>query len=186
MASEQDVKKYLAYWFQAGKCVALKGGKESYCPKTVLQGDRYSKEFEDCWNHLLDPASGDCYLEGTTQTINQLLSPIWDISPCARCDMPIPMLVLGVPPTGCPCSDLPNWPNDEIPQPRSPVSTPDHLVQIRDRLSRQRMEQSYSNSSSLNGNSKQDIPEKRSPISNQDESDMKQMRDRLFRENRYI
>ena len=134
MANEKAVRQYLAYWFQAGKRVVLEAKGESYCPQVILQGDRYSPEFEACWNYLSDASSGDCYLEGTSQTIQELLSSKWEIAPCARCDMPVPMLVLGVMPLGCPCFDLPTWPNSDIPQPRSPVNTPEQLVQIRDRL----------------------------------------------------
>lgn len=134
MAHEKVVRQYLAYWFQAGKRVVLEAKGESYCPNVILQGDRYSPEFEACWNYLSDASSGDCYLEGTSQTIQELLSSQWEIVSCARCDMPIPMLVLGVMPLGCPCFDLPTWPNSDIPQPRSPVNTPEQLVQIRDRL----------------------------------------------------
>ncbi len=137
MADEKDVRQYLAYWFQAGKRVILSARKEAYCPSTVLQGDRYSPEFEDCWAYLMQDESGDCYLEGTHQTIQELLSPQWDVAPCARCDMPVPMVVLGAMPPECPCSDLPTWPNTDIPKPRSPINTPAHLANIRDRLMQQ-------------------------------------------------
>ena len=36
------------------------------CPLPIFNGDRYSSQFEDCWQKILDPESGDCYLEGTT------------------------------------------------------------------------------------------------------------------------
>lgn len=134
MASENDVRHYLAYWFQAGKRVVMEGGHNAYCPSTVLQSDRFSDEFERCWAYLRSSQSGECYLEGTQQTIQDLLSSSWDVMPCARCEMPVPVLSMGVSSAECPCNDLPNWPNADIPKPRSPVSTSHHLNDIRSRL----------------------------------------------------
>lgn len=134
MASEKQVKQYLAYWFQLGKKVVIRNGKESLLPQPVIEGDRYSQDFERCWQLILSPESGDCYLEGTNETIAQLLTPAWDVSPCARCAMPVPVRNAGMPPELCPCSDLPNWPNTEVPAPRSPVDSQARLYQIRDRL----------------------------------------------------
>lgn len=134
MASQHQVRQYLAYWFQLGKSVLIHGEQEALLPRPVIQGDRYSQEFEDCWQRVKSSESGDCYLEGTEQTIAELLSPAWDISPCARCSMPVPMPNAGMSAEVCPCVDLPNWPDTETPQPRSPVSSQNHLVGIRDRL----------------------------------------------------
>jgi hypothetical protein len=77
---------------------------------------------------------GECYLEGTDYTIQELLSPAWDVIPCARCQMPLPMKVVGVTSPECPCFDLPSWPNSDIPQPRSPICTTSHLADLRTRL----------------------------------------------------
>lgn len=134
MASDHQVKQYIAYWFQLGKRVMLHNGREAVLPEPVIQGDRYSEAFEACWEHLKSPESGDCYLEGTAQTIQELLSSRWNIYPCARCGMPVPMLDLGVMEPSCPCSDLDNWPNDELPHPRAPISSNTQLASIRDRL----------------------------------------------------
>ncbi|MGB3492891.1 MAG: hypothetical protein WBA57_09195 [Elainellaceae cyanobacterium] len=134
MAEAKDVQQYLAYWFQAGKRIMLKGGREAYRPSTVIQGDRYSDEFQKCWNDVLSENSGDCFLEGTDQTIRELLSPSWDVASCARCEMPVPMVSVGVSPLACPCHDVPTWPNEEIPRPRSPVDSRDRLSQLRSRL----------------------------------------------------
>ncbi|MGF1496633.1 MAG: hypothetical protein ACFB8W_07390 [Elainellaceae cyanobacterium] len=134
MATENEVRQYLAYWFQAGKGLVIDGGR-GYCrPSRVIQGDRYSPEFEQCWNQVQTADSGDCYLEGTSQTIADLLSPSWDVSPCARCGMPVPMVSVGMPPVECPCSDLPTWPNQDLPQPRSPINSSDRLSKIHQRL----------------------------------------------------
>ena len=136
MASKHQVRQYIAYWFQLGKKVLIHNGKEALLPQPVIQGDRYSEEFESCWQKIISPESGDCYLEGTQETIAQLLAPGWDVSPCGRCQMPVPIKTVGMPPELCPCNDLPNWPNTEVPQPRSPVSSQSRLIEIRDRLQR--------------------------------------------------
>jgi hypothetical protein len=65
-------------------------------PKPVVIGDRDSQEFEDCWQKLLSPESGDCYLEGRELTIAELLTDEWDIDPCARCEMPVPIYKYGL------------------------------------------------------------------------------------------
>lgn len=134
MASEQEVRQYLAYWFQLGKKVFIHNGQESLLPQPVIQGDRYSQKFEDCWQQILAPESGDCYLEGTEETVAELLTPAWSVSPCARCSMPVPIRNVGMPPLSCPCNDLSSWPNTEIPAPRSPINSQTQLKEIRERL----------------------------------------------------
>lgn len=134
MAAQSQVKKYLAYWLQLGKGVCLQDGRIIQRPQNILQGDGYSQEFEACWQQVRSPASGECYLEGTEQTIEQLLTDQWDIIGCGRCAMPMPVPVAGIASPACPCHDLPSWPNLELPQPRSPVNTTDHLQGIRQRL----------------------------------------------------
>ncbi|MBD2386624.1 hypothetical protein [Cylindrospermum sp. FACHB-282] len=134
MATKQEVKRYLAYWFQLGKKVVAANGQANFLPQQVLKGDRYSQEFEQCWQIILSPESGDCYLEGTHETIAELLTPAWEMLPCGRCDMPVALRSVGMPALLCPCNNLPNWPNTELPQPRSPVSTPAQLTSICDRL----------------------------------------------------
>ena len=134
MASEQHVKEYLAYWFQLGKRLVIRGGKDFLLPRPVLQGDRYSQSFEACWQQACAAASGDCYLEGTNQTIAELLSPAWEVDPCSRCAMPVPVKLQGIAALECPCNDLPGWPNTELPQPRSPISSQTVMEQVRNRL----------------------------------------------------
>ena len=134
MASEQKVKRYLAYWFLLGKKVLLCNGQQAILPQPVMQGDCYSSEFERCWQRIISPDSGDCYLEGTEQSIEQLLTSAWDITPCARCNMPVPMIDLGMQSPNCPCYDLLTWPNTELPKPRSPVDNSTHLSKIQARL----------------------------------------------------
>lgn len=134
MASEQQVRQYLAYWFQLGKRLLLRNGQVSLLPQPVIEGDRYSRQFESCWQQVLAPDSGDCYLEGTTYTIAQLLTPAWDINSCSRCSMPVPMINHGIASLECPCIDLESWPNLDMPMPREPISSNARLTEIRDRL----------------------------------------------------
>ena len=105
-------------------------------PVPVLRGDHYSRQFEECWQRITSPESGDCYLEGTSETIAQLLTPEWEIIQCARCPMPLPVRTVGMPAASCPCHDLPSWPNTEIPMPREPVNSQNYLNSIRHRLIR--------------------------------------------------
>jgi hypothetical protein len=100
----------------------------------VLNGDRYSEEFEECWEKILSPESGDCHLEGTQETIAELLTPSWDMVPCGRCSMPVAARNVGMPALLCPCNNLPHWPNTELPAPREPINTQDQLKTISDRV----------------------------------------------------
>ncbi len=134
MASKKEVKKYLAYWFQLGKKVFINNGAASLQPRNVIDGESYSDEFEECWQKVLSSVSGECYLEGTHQTISELLSSEWDMSSCSRCEMPVPLKNLGMPPLLCPCNDVANWPNTELPPPREPVNSVNKLLRIRDSL----------------------------------------------------
>jgi hypothetical protein len=133
MASEDQVKSYLAYWFQLGKKVLLDNGRETLYPQPLFEGNRYSQDFENCWQRIL-LAQGDCYLEGTEQSIQQLLTPAWEIVGCARCSMPVPISVVGRQSLICPCFDLSSWPNVELPLPRDPVDNQKHLSDIHQRL----------------------------------------------------
>ncbi|HHP7232399.1 MAG TPA: hypothetical protein ACFCUY_16255 [Xenococcaceae cyanobacterium] len=136
MASTQNVKSYLAYWFQLGKSLVLSNGREMLLPEPVMQGDRYSSQFEACWQKVMAVEGKNCYLEGTDSTIDSLLSPAWEICPCARCEMPVPRVELGQASLMCPCHDLPHWPNSELPTPRSPINNSSHLTRIRNRLAK--------------------------------------------------
>lgn len=134
MASQSQIKTYLAHWFQLGKKVLLPQQDRELLPQSVIKSDRYSSEFENCWQQILAIQGKNCYLEGTEQTIEELFSSSWDIVDCARCNMPIPMVQSGIQPMGCPCNDLPEWPNHELPSPRTPINTSEHLNKLRARL----------------------------------------------------
>lgn len=128
MASSEQVKQYLALWFQLGKTVILGNGSIRLCPRTIAEGDRYSKEFEESWQRILASANS-AYLEGTPQTIAELLTSAWEMGHCARCAMDVPLPV-GNASSACPCNDLPSWPDQELPHPRPPISTQAHLHRV--------------------------------------------------------
>ncbi|ELR99688.1 hypothetical protein [Gloeocapsa sp. PCC 73106] len=134
MASTTEVKQYLAYWFQLGKGVVVGNSEKTLLPNRVYEGDRYSREFETCWQQISTLNPAETHLEGTNQSIEQLLSPQWDINSCARCEMPVPAIVVGLTNPGCPCDDLDSWPNSELPSPRSAVSNQKHLNNLTQRL----------------------------------------------------
>lgn len=135
MASPEQVREYLAHWFQLGKPIVLENGKAECLPYPIFFGSRYSQAFEECWQKVLHIGGKDCYLKGTDQTIDMLLSPEWDVLPCARCTLPIPLPDLGYFPYVCPCHDLTIvWPNDEIPCPRMGADTNQHLSRLQQRL----------------------------------------------------
>jgi hypothetical protein len=134
MASPTDVKTYLAHWFQLGKKVVSDKGSISYHSANVIQGEHFSSQFEDCWSAIMAVKGEGLYLEGTEQTIADLLSPAWDVTDCARCDMPVPIQPVAIQSYVCPCNDLPGWPNTEVPPPRLPVKSQQHLAKMNDRL----------------------------------------------------
>ncbi|NET00623.1 MAG: hypothetical protein F6K61_08600 [Sphaerospermopsis sp. SIO1G1] len=134
MANKQEVKKYLAHWFQLGKKVIFGHSGQSFLPKKILDGDNYSQEFEECWQRILSLKISECYLEGTHETIAELLTPQWEVLACGRCAMPIPVKTIGMPSILCPCYHLDTWPNNELPTPRCPVNNQEQLSLIRDRL----------------------------------------------------
>ncbi len=134
MASHEQVREYLAYWFQLGKRVVIQNGQDYVLPQPVIRGDRYSPEFEACWEKIISAAAGDCYLEGTEERISDLLTNEWEITSCARCTMPLAMRYHGMPCSSCPCSDLHGWPNTEVPLPRSPINSNNVLSNIYQRV----------------------------------------------------
>lgn len=134
IANAEWVKGYLAYWFQLGKKVVSRDGQQVLLPQPIWERNRYSSEFERCWQKILASDQQDFYLEGMEQSLQELLSPRWEIVSCARCEMPVPIKKLGAQSLTCPCYDLPDWPNTELPQPRSPIDSQVHLDRLRDRL----------------------------------------------------
>jgi len=134
MASATEVKTYLAHWFQLGKKLVWQNGAAELLPEKIIQGDRFTPQFEDCWQKIMSVNGQDCYLVGETATIEELLSPAWTINQCARCAMPVSIVQAGIQSLDCACSDLDNWPNSELPNPRPPVSSQTQLKNISQRL----------------------------------------------------
>jgi len=134
MASADQVRQYLAHWLQLGRKIYIHNGDRTLSPHPVIEGNRYSKAFEDCWQTLLSDQSGDCYLEDTDQTIAELLTPKWDIILCCRCVMPVPMTIGSMETKNCPCIRLSSWPNLDLPLLRSPVNNQAALNTIRQKL----------------------------------------------------
>ncbi|WP_009633214.1 hypothetical protein [Synechocystis sp. PCC 7509] len=137
MASEQEVKQYLAYWFQLGKKVVIADSGKALLPQPIMQGEDFSQAFEECWQQITSCDAIDSYLAGTQETIRELLTDTWQVMPCARCTMPVPFVDAGMLPLECPCKDLDNWPNWELPTPRLPVNSQAKLSDICDRLENQ-------------------------------------------------
>ena len=133
MASTTEVKTYLAHWFQLGKKL-IWCNKEELSPAKIIQGDRFAPEFESCWEKIMSVGGRDCYLVGSEATIQELLSSAWTIDSCARCAMPVPIVEAGTQSLACACSDLDNWPNSELPAPRSPINDRVQLNNISARL----------------------------------------------------
>ncbi|MBE9030429.1 hypothetical protein IQ266_11870 [filamentous cyanobacterium LEGE 11480] len=135
MALPTHVKTYLAYWFQLGRGLRMPPGNQLIKPQTVLADGDYSRDFEVIWQQLSDPkVAAQSYLDGTVQTIAQLLEPTWEIQDCARCSLPVPMKATGLPTLSCPCDELQNIPDlTELP-PRQPIDSKVVLQDLCQRL----------------------------------------------------
>ncbi|MGD1902183.1 MAG: hypothetical protein ACFB9N_08085 [Geitlerinemataceae cyanobacterium] len=130
MALLCQVKAYLAQWFQLGKKAVSRNS--TYCPRRVFFGESYSAEFEADWRQMLTVAD-EVYLEGTEESLADLLTGAWDIESCARCEMPVPTSRQAC--SYCPCSDMKAvWPNDSLPRPRVPADTQAQLQALCSRL----------------------------------------------------
>ncbi|MEM9904307.1 MAG: hypothetical protein AAF921_04700 [Cyanobacteria bacterium P01_D01_bin.44] len=134
MASQEQVREYLAYWFQLGKRVILRNGEAACRPQPVLQGDQLSPEFEACWAQVMEKGGSDCYMEGTSVTLDKLLTAEWDIDECARCELPVAVPTTPYTIEPCPCNDLMHWPNFEAPYPHLPVNSKVRLTNLHSRL----------------------------------------------------
>lgn len=134
MASSQEIKNYLASWFQLGKKLVFNDSQKISMSDSVVKGDRYSTEFEACWREILAREGKNYYLEGTEPSLHELFSSKWQIRSCARCNMPIPKQELGVQTLSCPCVDFASWPNFELPSPRAPINSNSRMNNIASRL----------------------------------------------------
>ncbi|MEY2977555.1 MAG: hypothetical protein ACO3NK_01235 [Prochlorotrichaceae cyanobacterium] len=134
MASDRQVRTYLACWFQLNRGVILHETGERLCPEPVVLQSNYSQAFEDCWTRLLSRQGQNCYLEGTNQTIAELMSESWDFMACPRCTLPIPVPKCPVLHISCPCAELHTWPNNQLPLPRQPLNSQNSLGHICERV----------------------------------------------------
>ena len=134
MASQQEVQTYLAYWFQLGKSIHINNGQITRRPMPVLEGDRFSRDFQDCWQAIMAVGGRNCYLDGSSETIAQLLSPAWEITNCARCNIPTAMETVMPVAKPCACGDLDSWPNNELPPPHMPINNKEHFSRLKTRL----------------------------------------------------
>ncbi|MFQ3613021.1 MAG: hypothetical protein SNJ68_04785 [Cyanobacteriota bacterium] len=120
MAAPNQVKAYVACWLQLGKVVLCNhpAGIDCLRPEPLLSLGSLSQEFQLSWHRMsMDP--WHCHLEGTHESLGQLLSPAWEISPCSRCGLPVPLPATPATAIGpCPCSDLKGWPNPATVPPR--------------------------------------------------------------------
>ncbi len=130
MATNLEVKEYLAKWLQMGKKISMHRAEISLIK--VISGADYTSEFEQLWHQA---QRENAVLDGTNETIQDLLKPEWEILDCAVCEMPVPSLGSGFREIkSCPCSDLDLHPNLETIAPRTPVVTSDYLQNISDHL----------------------------------------------------
>jgi hypothetical protein len=136
MASTSEVRDYFTYWLQLDKGLILDGIRVK--PMAVVamdgvNGNRLSGDFEAMWERALR-SPREAYLEGTEISLAELLTGQWEMVLCPRCPMPMPMRVGAFTDTACPCHEMPMYPNTETIMPHLPVSTPDRLGMLRDRL----------------------------------------------------
>jgi hypothetical protein len=135
MAASNVVKDYLAQWMQVGKKVLIDGKNESVSICKIIDGEKYAPEFETLWAEISTTNAKTAYLEGTNETILELLSDKWELIECPRCSLPSACIDVGVRETQpCPCDTMKLWPNLETIAPRKPVTTTQYLNNICDRL----------------------------------------------------
>jgi len=134
MASQEQIRSFLAHWFQLGKPVVLAGDRDECLPCPVYYKNGYSQSFEECWQRIMESRGEGCYLKGTTQTVAEMMTSGWEVTPCARCEMPVAVPTLGTMKFPCPCHDLHTWPNYDVPTPRMAVDDGHHLGEIHRRL----------------------------------------------------
>lgn len=134
MAPEDRVKQYVALWLQLGKQVVCDRDDSLLGTPRVIEGERYSTEFEQIWQCITQNPQ-HYYLAGTPCSLADLLDGHWELLPCARCTLLCPVNEDRPEAGPCPCQDLALWPND-LPPPRGPVCGHAYLEQLRLRLAR--------------------------------------------------
>jgi hypothetical protein len=141
VATPAEVQHLLACWFQLGKPVLIGRTGEQICPQPVLQEGWYSRAFEESWQLFVDAGLDQCWLANTDLTLAKMCQEGWEIVPCARCGMPEALPVGQISPLSCACSDMANWPTDQLPPPHSPLDVERSQDCLRNRLLQ--LEQTY-------------------------------------------
>lgn len=136
MASSEQLRQYLARWFQLGKQVVVEPSGSLHRPESVTSAGQYSPAFEACWTALLEAGLQHCYLENTNQSLAALACNDWEITNCSRCSMPVAQSIGGISAVDCPCSDQDNWPNLDLPTPQAPQNWTQHIQALAERLRR--------------------------------------------------
>ena len=135
MASRTLVKNYIAQWMQMGKSISLSTQGKQVSIYKIINGEEYSSLFNQLWDEISTTKADEAYLDGTDQTIDDLLSDRWEIIGCARCSLLVPSLDLGPRvPVCCPCDDLPTHPNLDLVAPHVPVKLSTAINELCDRL----------------------------------------------------
>ncbi len=134
MANQTELRHYLACWFQLGKTVQVQNSGQTLRPNPVMKNGLYSDAFEDCWQQFQVQGLSKCFLDGTNQNLAELLEPKWELNSCARCTMPVAHKVGGITDITCPCTDLPGWPNTELPTPRGEQDQRSQLQRMKQRV----------------------------------------------------
>ena len=135
MASRTLVKNYIAQWMQMGKSISLSTQGKQVSIYKIINGEEYSSLFNKLWDEISTTKADEAYLDGTDQTIDDLLSDRWEIIGCARCSLLVPSLDLGPRvPVCCPCDDLPTHPNLDLVAPHVPVKLSTAINELCDRL----------------------------------------------------
>ncbi|GAB4210963.1 MAG: hypothetical protein OHK0012_02530 [Synechococcales cyanobacterium] len=119
MASPAAVRQYLSCWWQLGKSVIDHSPQGTFplVPALLLTPEGMSVHFESLCDQILEEPER-YHLSGTDETIADLLSERWELLPCARCQLPIPIKCIGPQQSPCPCSDSAIWPNPATLPPR--------------------------------------------------------------------
>lgn len=136
MASSEQVKQYIASWLQLGRSILVEdnGDTRGISAAKVIEGDRYTQDFEEIWQLISTSKSDRSYLQGTNETVAQLLAPSWEIVHCSLCNMLIALPQVGAKAAPCPCHDLSGWPDNNLPIPTGAHDSQFSLQKICQRL----------------------------------------------------
>lgn len=112
MATELEIKQFVAEWMNVGKIVMSPMGELR--AQSLDSAYRYTPEYDKLWSYLWKRKT-KCYLLGTTQTFDKL-ERAWELSRCIHCDLPV-MLPIGYYPSQFgsePCVALGLWPHNSF------------------------------------------------------------------------